>query len=145
MRTFLLITKTYWEEPPRVRHQVAQALAKNHKVIFVAANKFGLPKINTQKISDNYTVIQPYFPLNMKIRYRLPIINEIYQWWLFSKLKRQGQESIVINFDYTANLLYKYFKKYIYYCHDNFVAISKRLNPGFISRYHQRIFPKVIR
>ena len=41
MKSFLLITKTYWEEPPRVRHQVAQALAVNHKVVFVAANKFG--------------------------------------------------------------------------------------------------------
>jgi hypothetical protein len=138
MKTFLLITKTYWEEPPRVRHQVAQALARSHKVVFVAANKFGFPKMKIRKITDNYTVIQPYFPVDMKIRYRLPIINEIYQKWLFGKFYRRYQEAVVINFDYTANLLYKYFEKYIYYCHDNFVGISKRLNPRFISRYHQR-------
>jgi hypothetical protein len=42
---YLINTITSWDEPPRARHQVAQAVAKNHKVYFIARNEFGVPKI----------------------------------------------------------------------------------------------------
>lgn len=143
MRTFLLNTITHWNEPPRARHQIAYALSRNHHVIFVAANTTGHPRITTEKISESFTVVTPRFPIDVRIRYRLPVLNEIYQTWLFKRLKRHYGDAVVINFDYTANRLYKHFDKYVYYCNDSFTAISRHLNPGFIYRYHVRCESRV--
>ena len=132
---YLINTITYWNEPPRARHQVAEALAKNNEVIFIARNEFGKPKINTFSVNDNLTVITPYFPIDYRIRYRLPIINEIYQNWLFKKLSNKYQNVRVINFDHTATQIYKYFKNVIYYCNDNYFAYD-RAKSHFVMIYH---------
>ena len=43
---FLLLTNTdFWDDPPRARHQVAEALSKRYRVYFVCANKMGLPRV----------------------------------------------------------------------------------------------------
>lgn len=133
---FLINTITYWEEPPRARHQVAYALSKKYKVVFIAANKTGLPAIRSQQINDNLTVITPYYPIDMRIRYRLPVINEIYQCWLFRKIINKYKDFKVINFDYTATKIFRYFKNVIYYCNDSFSEISKKINPYLIAKYH---------
>ncbi len=140
---FLINTFTHWNEPPRARHQVAQALALNHQVVFVAANKPGWPHIQKNRIDDNLTILTPYFPVGNKIRYRLRVINELYQIWLFRKLIKNYNKFLVINFDFTAIRLYNYFKNIIFYCNDSFVAISKKINPVFISRYHEKCFSTV--
>jgi antibiotic biosynthesis monooxygenase (ABM) superfamily enzyme len=85
---YIINTMTAWDEPPRARHQVTTALAKKYKVAFVASNKVGLPKISFTYM-DNILLIQPFFPVYLKIRYRIPILNEIYQIWLFNKLKKK--------------------------------------------------------
>lgn len=136
-------TITHWDEPPRARHQVAHALSCNHQVFFVEANKKGFPRIKSEQVRDNLTVITPRFPLDVRIRYRLPLVNELYQTWLFRWLKKRYADAVIVNFDYTANRLYKFFKKYIYYCNDSFTAISRHLNPGFIYRYHVRCESKI--
>lgn len=115
---YLINTITSWDEPPRARHQVAQALAKNHKVYFIARNEFGLPKLTWNVINHNLTVIKPYFPVDYRIRYRMPVINEIYQNWLFRKLSQSYKEARVINFDPTATQIFKYFDDVVYYCND---------------------------
>ena len=112
---FLVITLTGWEEPPRTRHQVTRALANSgHEVIFVTRNKVG--KIHTigKKITDKIFLIEPYFPLNYRFCYRIPVINEIYHRWLFNKLRQDYSDYTVINFDFTAHQLNRYFKYYIY-------------------------------
>lgn len=140
---FLINTFTHWEEPPRARHQVAYALAKNYRVVFVAANKVGFPKIRPSTIHGNLKVLTPYFPVGNKIRYRLPIINELYQYWLFRKLVKTYRDYEVINFDYTATLIYRFFTQVIYYCNDSFSAISNHINPSFIAIYHRKCEAKV--
>jgi glycosyltransferase involved in cell wall biosynthesis len=133
---FLINTGTFWDEPPRARHQVTRALAKHYKVAFVAANHVGVPKLKFSITEENTLLIQPYYPFDFRIRYRLPIINELYQRWLFKKLKLVFGNTEVINFDFTAYLLHKYFSSVNYYCNDNFVSISKKLNFWPIYLYH---------
>ncbi len=69
---FIINTFTHWDEPPRARHQVAFALAKNHTVVFVAANKIGIPAVKTTPVQNNLTLVQPRFFVGNKIRYRIP-------------------------------------------------------------------------
>ena len=76
---YLINTITSWQEPPRARHQVAQALAKNNEVIFVARNEIGMPKLEIYRTNEYLTVITPYYPIDYRIRFRLPLFNEIYQ------------------------------------------------------------------
>ncbi len=132
---YLINTITSWDEPPRARHQVAQALAKNNEVIFIARNERGKPRIEIFKENENLTVITPYYPIDYRIRYRLPIINEIYQNWLFKKLSYRYNDVRVINFDHTATQIYKYFKNVIYYCNDNYFAYDRAKSP-FVMIYH---------
>ncbi|NJK87713.1 MAG: glycosyltransferase family 4 protein, partial [Bacteroidales bacterium] len=126
---------THWDEPPRARHQLAKALAKNHEVIFVSANKIGLPRIHKTNIYTNFDVIIPKFPIDVRIRTKIPLMNKWYQNWLFKKIRNQHQNYIVINFDFTATNLFCYFEKVIYYCNDDFTAMSRNYHP-FIYRYH---------
>ncbi len=142
---FLLNTMTHWEEPPRARHQVATALSKEHKVVFVAANKIGFPTLVIRKIHDNLSIIVPYFPIDSRIRYRFPILNELYQNWLFHKLIREYKDYEIINFDFTATRIYKFFPRVIYYCNDSFSTISKHINPVIIANYHRRCESEVAR
>lgn len=135
---FLINTYSHWEEPPRARHQVAHALARNHSVVFVAANRVGFPRMKTYEDHKNLQVVQPYFFVGNKVRYRLPLINELYQRWLFRRLKKRYKAHRVINFDFTATQIYCFFKEVVFYYNDNLAAISKRLNPGIIARYHRR-------
>ena len=141
--TYLINTITSWNEPPRARHQVAQTLAKDHKVIFVARNEVGFPKLSRDVISQNLTVITPFSPVDYRIRYRLPVINEIYQEWLFRQLSSSFEQPRVINFDPTATRIFNYFKDVIYYCNDDHTEISKNINNKFIYKYHLNAVKKV--
>jgi len=135
---FLINTITGWDEPPRARHHVAFSLSKIHTVVFVEANKTGFPAIRTRKVHENLTLITPYFPIDMRIRYRIPVLNEIYQYWLFRNLVRHYRDHKVINFDFTASRIFRFFRNVIYYCNDSFSEISKKINPAPIAKYHKR-------
>jgi hypothetical protein len=95
---FLVNTITDWNEPPRARHQLAEALSQDHQVTFVSANRFGfIPAIKTVSVSENLTVIIPHFPVDSRVRYRIPLINKIYQNWLFKRIGKEYNDYIVIN------------------------------------------------
>ncbi|MBN1415987.1 MAG: glycosyltransferase [Bacteroidales bacterium] len=133
---FIINTLTHWEEPPRARHQVTFALAKKFKVAYVAANNKGFPRIDITDQNENIVLIQPYFPLDVRIRYRIPLFNEIYQLWLFAWLKKKYNDIEIINFDFSAYLIHRYFRRVYYYCNDNFAAISRKINVWPIYIYH---------
>jgi len=134
---FLINTITHWEEPPRARHQVAYTLSNKYEVVFITANKPGFPKIKSYSIHNRLTILTPYFPIDHRIRYRLPVVNELYQYWLFRKIVREYKDYEVINFDFTATRIYNFFTNVIYYCNDNFAMISSLSNPSIIARYHK--------
>ena len=137
MTKFLLNTRTSWNEPSRARHQLAFTLSKKNKVYFISANKVGFPKIEISKINEGLYLIQPYWIINNKLRFRTPIINELFQLWMFRKIRRNFNENIrVINFDHTAYLIHLYFTNVIYYCNDNFIRKSTG-KIWFIMKYHK--------
>jgi len=147
---FIINTNTKWDDPPRARHQIAYALSKKCPVEFIAANKFGLPAIRKIKINTNLTLYQPYFPIDSRLRYRLPLINELYQNWLFRKIKSILKSNIneykVINTDFTAVKIFKYFKNVAYYCNDDFTGISELMNPiPLIVKFHRKWENEMIR
>lgn len=119
--SFLILTYSdFWEDPPRARHQVAQALAKEHKVLFVSANRRGRPKLERRRVQENLEVLTPFFPIDSRFRYRIPAFNHRYQSWLFPLLRREIPEEnlVVINWDYTATQVFDYYDKVVFYCND---------------------------
>ena len=131
---FLIITRTDWNEPPRARHFLSEALSLNHTVIFVAVNAVGRPSISLSHPKKNITLIVPSWWLPGKFISRLPIINFFYQNWLYKFLKSKYKDYIVVNTDHSASLLNRYFKQSIYYCNDNFLD-RKRSKSYFVSLY----------
>lgn len=140
----LINTVTAWEEPPRARHQITYALAKKHKIFFITRNKVGLPKVKFYPINKNIVIIEPSFPIGYKYRYRLPIINELYQFWLYKKINKRDSFLYCINFDFTATLIFRFFKRTIYYCNDDYIGNSNVPN-WLVDQYHKICEPVVIR
>ncbi|RYY98540.1 MAG: hypothetical protein EOO11_07775, partial [Chitinophagaceae bacterium] len=131
-------TVTCWDEPPRARHQVAHELKKDGNVYFVEKNRTGLPRIELREAEPGIFVITPFFPVNYKVRYRTPGLNEIYHRWLLGKIRDLGLDfDLVLCFDYTAPAIHSFFKNVIFYCADDNVGFGK-FNPFFINSYHTR-------
>lgn len=134
---FIVNTITAWDEAPRARHQFTMAAAKKFRVAFVTRNKVGFFRLKVYPGANNILVVEPYFPIDYRFRYRLPIINEWYQNWLFRKLRILFPEASVVNFDCTATQLTKYFSTTIYYCNDEFAGNSK-YQSALVDRYLTR-------
>lgn len=130
---YLLNTRTDWNEPPRARHQLAYALAKKHEVVFITINKSGKPNINIFR-TNNITVIEPIWYIHGRFGCRIPLVNELYQFWLFKRLFKKYRDYKVINFDHTATSIYWWFRDVVFYCNDDYVALdhSKSI---FVSPY----------
>jgi hypothetical protein len=141
----LINTNTSWDDPPRARKQVALALSKKKKVIYISGNQIGKPKLRIRQITENIIVIDPCFPIDPRIRYRIPIINELYQGWLFRNIKKKVNIKSVINFDQSASKLFKYFKNVIFYCNDDFYGIAYKHNPYILAKYLVFCYNNVIR
>lgn len=145
MKPYIINTITSWNEPPRARHQVAHALSRRAHVIFIEANKFGLPGIKRIKVSEQLEVLSPIFPIDFRVRYRLPVINELYQRWLFNQLGKIYPNAKVINFDFSAYLLPNFFKNIIYYCNDQFIPKKPVGFKRLLYKYRKSIESKLIR
>ncbi len=119
---FLIYTLTSWEEAPRARHQVTRELLKlGHEVYFIEKNSAGFPRIELKQV-ENLTIIKTWFFPGYRIRFRMPLINGLYQIWLFKKLKALLGDLFVITFDFTANQLTRFFSNSVYYCNDEVVG-----------------------
>ncbi|SHN02900.1 Glycosyl transferases group 1 [Cyclobacterium lianum] len=120
---FVIYTNTVWDSPPRSRHQLAHALAEKYKVTFVSSNRNGRPGMDISQVNDNFQVIIPSFPVSRRIRYRMPLVNEMYQLWLFPKLKHhfKGKDVVLICSDFGAHLIGRYFNRFIYYASDDYI------------------------
>jgi hypothetical protein len=138
-------TLTSWDEAPRARHQVTNELVKSgDEVFFVERNKFGFFKVKQRKEKKDTHIITPYFPVGFQLRYRVPLINEFYQLWLFKKIRKITGQVPVINFDFSAHLLNLFFNRRIYYCNDEYIGNSKFSN-FLINLYHKVCEKRVIK
>lgn len=102
-----------------------ELLRAGHEVVFVEKNRTGRPSIKTRSQKPGLTLITPFFPVNYRFRCRLPLINEIYQSWLFPALKKIVGDAVVINFDFAAHWLHRSFPRNIYYCYDEHIGNGK--------------------
>lgn len=121
---FLIITNEVWDAPPRARHQLAHALSKEYKVTFVTSNDMGRPGMRSFKVKESLEVLVPSFPVSKRFRYRIPLVNEGYQHWLYPILKRkfQGREDLyIICTDFGGYLITKYLNPVIYFASDDYI------------------------
>ncbi len=141
---FLIFTLTSWDEAPRARHQVTQELIKlGHEVYFVEKNSAGFPKIKLKKMG-NLTLVKTRFLPGYRIRFRAPLINGLYQWWLFRQLRAKLGDLFVITFDFTAHKLTKYFTNTVYYCNDEVVG-NTTVSSSLVDMYWRRCESSVAR
>ncbi|MCK5136588.1 MAG: glycosyltransferase [Bacteroidales bacterium] len=141
---FLIYTLTSWDEAPRARHQVTNELLNlGHELYFIEKNRLGLPGIS-YKTNGNLTLVTPFFIPGYIFRYRIPVINEIYQNWLFKRLKARLGDMCVITFDFTAHRLKSFFSEVVYYCNDEYIGNSKFPNL-FVDNYHKICEKSVIK
>lgn len=136
-------TITSWDEPPRARHQVTRALADRDEVVFVERNRVGAPGITIRPVTPTLTRVIPSWPVDYRARYRLPVLNELYQEWLYravfsGPLWRRHAEGWVINFDHTATRLRRHVDpaRLVYYCNDDYLG-NGRFTGGPILAYHR--------
>nr|MBI1231319.1 glycosyltransferase [Cytophagales bacterium] len=133
---FLFITNLIWDTPPKARKQLTQSLIKNYKVSFVVGNKFGTPGLRTTALGPSLDLITPSFPVSRPLRYRTPVMNEIYQKWLFPQLKEMFSEKkdlYVLCADFGGYLAPQYFKRLIYFASDDYINNVKV--PFFVKAY----------
>ncbi|MFO7823124.1 MAG: glycosyltransferase [Cyclobacterium sp.] len=132
---FVIYTNTVWDSPPRSRHQLAQALSDKYKVTFVSSNVNGRPGMEIKQVKENFQVMIPSFPISRRIRYRMPVVNEMYQLWLFPKLKShfKGKEVVLICSDFGGHLIGRYFEKFIYFASDDYINNVKV--PALVKAY----------
>jgi hypothetical protein len=142
---FIINTNTIWDSPPKARHQIAYSLAKKYKVTFISGNKMGMPGFEIKSISENLDVIIPSFPVSRKYRYRTPGLNELYQNWLYPKLKRSlnGEDIYVICSDFGGYKISDYFEKIIYFASDDYINNVKV--PYFMKVYTSFTQKRLIR
>lgn len=144
MHKFLINTITGWDEPPRARHQVSLALAANHEVVFVTRSRRGRPGLAKHKVHERLTVITPSYPVDYRFRMRLPLVNGVYQRWLFRQLRESLGGHTVINFDFTAHHIFGYFDRVVYYCNDEITG-NTNYPSWIIDQYYRWCERQVIR
>jgi glycosyltransferase involved in cell wall biosynthesis len=144
LKNFLVYTTlTSWNEPPRSRHQVTNEIKKNGIVYFVEKSRIGVPRISVTKAEAQVFIITPYHPIDYRVRYRTPGLNERYHLWLLQKIKTLNIDfEIVFTFDHTSHLITSFYKNVIYYCGDDFIGNAKISLP-WINAFHRKIERKL--
>jgi glycosyltransferase involved in cell wall biosynthesis len=119
---FIILTRTPWKEIPRSRHQFTQALSERYRCLFVEANTRGLLfSASLKDVSDNITILENRWIIPYKMRYRIPLLSNIY----FKRIRKSieafcnTENSIWITFDHTSIACNKHYTKSIYYATDD--------------------------
>lgn len=128
---FIFFTKTNWDEPPRIRHQLAQLLADaGHEVYFIQKPVFSLRGYSEAvKTESQIKLLRTSEILHHRLRvFRLlHKINFLGVSWSVGNLKKKNllpSDAIIINFNYEYYFLRKIFpsNKLITIINDEFVS-----------------------
>ena len=129
MKTILLITKTNWSEPPRLRHQVAKLLIdKGFKVLFIEKNTYKSIFLKQRK-EDNIHFFSHSEFIHHQLRY-LPVIQSINNYIeikYLKKIEKTQPFDLIINFCYDYHFLKNLFpeKKVVTIINDDFEEQAK--------------------
>lgn len=129
MKKVLILTKTDWSEPPRIRHQITRLLKeKGYAITFVERNSYNSIFIKHRKEEniDFYSHAQlihhqlRYFPLIQKLN------NSLVKFYL-KKIIKKVEFDFIMNFSYNYSFLKKLApgKKIITMMEDDFEAQAK--------------------
>ncbi len=149
MDTIVLTTRTTWDEPPRIRHQIAWQLAKNYRVIFVETPAVWRKRYGTSsnKIKENIHRVQ------LSNKYCCPgridllssTIHNFTERYLLDELlyelnKLRTGKLILFNFNYDfLNLMHlSDFTLKIYFCNDDFPAMALNKQYARITLYREQ-------
>lgn len=128
-KKIVIFTKTNWEEPPRIRHQITKLLLENeHEVIFFEKSDFKQFKI-LKYIKNNILFFKHFELLHHQLRpFKFMVkINAFITKYLIKKSLKNEKIDLIINFNYDYYFLKEIFPnlKIITIINDDFVAQAK--------------------
>lgn len=137
MATFLILTKTNWNEPKRIRHQVADLLIRNnHKVVFIEKGTPNIFKRKIQHINEQLIIYTPFKFLHHQLRF-IPLLMSISKNIFSAEVlffTKKLNIDYVINFNYDgSSILKKINRSNLTVIGDNFVAQSKPFSRKIIN------------
>lgn len=145
----VVVTRTKWQEPPRMRHQVAYQLTRFFNVMYVQKlnqnNNETIEYINDRLYVYNPAVILTFSP---RLIANLPIIHYLINKCFYKKINHlisQYKEIpiVLINFefDFPEIINCSQFNMTFYVCNDEFPEMLSRYNPKDIkSKYQYTLF-----
>ncbi len=148
MSTFILITNTPWDEPPRLRHQVAQLLLDaGHRVIFFERPQPWYAKSGPRVVAltDQLTLVNTTRLIHFQLRV-LPILSWINARWAIREIRARMRECAVepdtrvVNFNHDSDYLGELFdrSRITTIIHDDFEAQCRLPWRGHLTRMLRR-------
>lgn len=152
MKTAVLVTRTRWTEIPRLRHQVARALAGEYRILFVetpASWRENDPEELSEVEADIFRYqLHNRVRLPGQVRSLLPGIHEraqqAYLEDILGALKRLGWSDppVLVNFNHDATRIMESerFGAKLYVCNDDWIAKARgRLGKRMAARQEARV------
>ncbi|MEW4922386.1 hypothetical protein [Algibacter sp. 2305UL17-15] len=129
MKNVLVLTKTNWNEAPRIRHQITHLLRENgYNVSYVEKNTYKNIFVS-ERIEEGIKFFSHAELIHHQLRY-FPLIQRLNNFVVKIYLKRiskKGQIDFIVNFNYDYSFLKELFprKKIITLINDDFEEQSK--------------------
>ena len=133
METAIITTFSRWNEPPRIRHQLARQLARFYRVIFIEFptdwKRLNLTKIDNVEHNITRCRLSTLFPIPTRLQFYIPSFFNFAQWLNLKKVsillnKLAISNPILFNFNYNAVQIMRsdLFSLKVYICNDDIVA-----------------------
>ena len=134
----VIFTKTNWDEPPRIRHQLTKLLLENkHQVVFFEKSNFKQFKI-IKYIKDNILFFKHFELLHHQLRpFEFMVkINAMVTKFFIKKALKNEKIDLIINFNYDYYFLKEMFSdlKIVTIINDDFVAQARPWMPKSIKQ-----------
>lgn len=141
-RDLLVITTvTNWDEPPRIRHEVAYQMSRFYNVLFVQLYCQRGKRRSKYRVSEDIVVTRLgfCFPGMFRFLIKFPVLMEFYNTYIKNSLGRlvkehSSRKTILMNFQFNAPEFYdrNVFNKCYYFCNEDFV--NQNLNASKIEK-----------
>lgn len=126
----VIMTVTNWDEPPRIRHEVAYQMTRFYNVLFVQLYCQRGKRRSKYSVSENIVVTRLgfCFPGMFRFLIKFPVLMMFYNTFIKNSLgrlvkKHSSRKAILMNFQFNAPELYDrdIFDKCYYFCNEDFI------------------------
>lgn len=146
--TAVIVTRTRWEEPPRIRHEVARQMARFFRVLFIETPISGEKKHDTRVDPVAPNIIRCSISnrnvLPVKIQHYLPFVHGLVEKKTAVEYDRVLRDHapeplILINFNYDSIRIMgdERFALKVYFCNDDFISPLSNILSKLIVRRRQ--------